>query len=96
MSGQQLTRAAALSSALGSFNADTIELLGDRRLLMVLWSTDTGDYLDPGADVIAERALDGVGPGSVILHARRRRRPSETIEALPKIIQGLRERHLHR
>jgi len=78
----------------GSFNADTIELLDHRRLLMVLWSIDTGDYLDPGSDVIVERALDGVEPGSVILLHDAGGDRSETVEALPKILRGLRERHL--
>jgi peptidoglycan-N-acetylglucosamine deacetylase len=78
----------------GSFNADTIELLDHRRLLMVLWSIDTGDYLDPGSEVIAERALGGVKPGSVILLHDAGGDRSETVEALPRILHGLRKRHL--
>ena len=78
----------------GSFNADTIELLDHRRLLMVLWSIDTGDYLDPGSDVIVDRALDAVEPGSVILLHDAGGDRSETIAALPKILRGLRERDL--
>lgn len=78
----------------GSFNADTIELLDHRRLLMVLWSIDTGDYLDPGSDVIVERALDGVQPGSVILLHDAGGDRTETVAALPQILRGLRTRQL--
>jgi peptidoglycan-N-acetylglucosamine deacetylase len=77
-----------------SFNADTIELLDHRRLLMVLWSIDTGDYLDPGSDVIVERALDGVGPGSVILMHDGGGDRTETVDALPKVIEGLNRKNL--
>jgi peptidoglycan/xylan/chitin deacetylase (PgdA/CDA1 family) len=77
-----------------SFNADTIELLDHRRLLMVLWSVDTGDYLDPGSEVIAERALEGAEPGSVILLHDGGGDRSETIDALPAIIRGLERKRL--
>ncbi len=78
----------------GSFDADTARLLEQRHRLVVLWSIDTGDYLDPGSDVIAERALEGVMPGSVILMHDAGGDRSETVEALPKILRGLRRRHL--
>lgn len=77
----------------GSFNADTIELLDHRRELLVLWSIDTGDYLDPGSAVIAERALQAK-PGSVILMHDAGGDRSETVDALPQILRGLRKRHL--
>lgn len=78
----------------GSFNSDTVDLLAHRGNLMVLWSVDTGDYLDPGADVIAQRALDGAEPGAVILMHDAGGDRSQTVEALPKIIRGLERRHL--
>ena len=72
-----------------SFNADTIELLDHRRLLMVLWSVDTGDYLDPGSEVIADaRSTASSRARSILLHDGGGDR-AETIAALPKIIQGL-------
>ena len=94
MEDNELPRPQLFRPPYASFDADTIELLDHRRLLMVLWSVDTGDYLDPGSEVIAERALDGVGPGSVILMHDGGGDRAETIAALPKIINGLRERHL--
>jgi peptidoglycan/xylan/chitin deacetylase (PgdA/CDA1 family) len=78
----------------GSFDGDTVQLLEQRHLLMALWSVDTGDYLDPGSDVIAERALDGAAPGAVILMHDAGGNRSETVDALPKILRGLRRRHL--
>ena len=94
MEDNHLPRPRLFRPPYASFNADTIELLDHRRLLMVLWSIDTGDYLDPGSEVIAERALDGVGPGSVILMHDAGGDRMETIDALPQIIKGLREQHL--
>lgn len=95
MEDNKLPRPQLFRPPYASFNADTIELLDHRRLLMVLWSIDTGDYLDPGSEVIADRALDGVEPGSVILLHDGGGDRTETIDALPTIIEGLRKRHLH-
>lgn len=78
----------------GSYDSATIDLLRERGMLMVLWSTDTGDYLNPGADVIAERALAGAKPGAVILMHDAGGDRTQTIEALPKILAGLEKRHL--
>jgi peptidoglycan/xylan/chitin deacetylase (PgdA/CDA1 family) len=78
----------------GSFNADTITLLEHRNTLMVLWSVDTGDYLDPGSEVIAERALEGAEPGAIILLHDAGGDRTETITALPKIIRGLKRKRL--
>ncbi len=36
-------------------------------LLMILWSTDTGDYARPGVQAIVQRALAGAHPGAIIL-----------------------------
>ena len=78
----------------GSFDRDTLDLLKRRRMLMVLWSTDTEDYTDPGANVIAERALAGAHPGAIILLHDAGGDRSQTVAALPQIIRGLRKRHL--
>lgn len=78
----------------GSFNATTLELLEERDMLMVLWSIDTTDYTQPGAEVIASRTLEEVQPGSVVLMHDGGGDRSQTIEALPDILRGLRERNL--
>jgi peptidoglycan-N-acetylglucosamine deacetylase len=76
----------------GSFNATTIGQLHTLHLLMVLWSADTDDYLQPGVPVIVERALEGAQPGAIILMHDGGGTRTQTIEALPQVIQALRVR----
>ena len=66
-----------------------------QKLLMVLWSVDTGDYQQPGTGVIVERALAGAHPGAIILMHDGGGTRTQTIEALPKIIEGLHARGYH-
>jgi peptidoglycan/xylan/chitin deacetylase (PgdA/CDA1 family) len=61
-------------------------------LLMVLWSVDTGDYLQPGVPVIVERALAGAHSGAIILMHDAGGARAQTVAALPGIIRGLRSR----
>ncbi len=88
------TNARLFRPPFGSFDRDTLKLLHKRRALMVLWSTDTEDYLDPGAEAIAARALEGAHPGAIILLHDAGGDRSQTVAALPAIIRGLRKRHL--
>jgi peptidoglycan-N-acetylglucosamine deacetylase len=76
----------------GSFNATTMRELGALHLLMVLWSVDTGDYLQPGVPAIVNRALAGAHPGAIILMHDAGGTREQTIAALPQIIQGLHDR----
>ena len=76
----------------GSYNATTMRELHRLHLLMVLWSVDTGDYLQPGVGVIVERALAGAHPGAILLMHDAGGDRSQTIAALPAIITKLRER----
>jgi peptidoglycan/xylan/chitin deacetylase (PgdA/CDA1 family) len=78
----------------GSFDATTMRELHHLRLLMVLWSVDTDDYLLPGVATIEQRALAGAQPGSIILMHDAGGVRTQTIEALPAIIRGLRARGL--
>ncbi len=78
----------------GSFNATTLRELRRLHLLMILWSTDTGDYERPGAATIAQRALAGAHPGAIILMHDAGGERSQTIAALPAIVRGLRRRGL--
>jgi peptidoglycan/xylan/chitin deacetylase (PgdA/CDA1 family) len=78
----------------GSFDATTFNELHHLRLLMVLWSVDTGDYALPGAPAIVQRALAGAKPGAIILMHDAGGDRSETIAALPAIVKGLRRRGL--
>ena len=76
----------------GLWNAATLKLLKKYRMLMVLWSVETGDYLLPGVDTIVQRALDGARPGAIILMHDAGGDRSETVAALPLIIAKLRAR----
>ncbi|HEX5853311.1 MAG TPA: polysaccharide deacetylase family protein [Solirubrobacteraceae bacterium] len=78
----------------GSFDATTMRELHHLQLLMVLWSVDTDDYLQPGVATIVRRALAGARPGAIILLHDAGGVRTQTIAALPKIIRGLRARGL--
>jgi peptidoglycan-N-acetylglucosamine deacetylase len=79
----------------GSFNATTYRELRHQRLLMILWSTDTGDYARPGVQAIVQRALAGAHPGAIVLMHDAGGDRSQTVAALPAIVRGLRARGLH-
>jgi peptidoglycan-N-acetylglucosamine deacetylase len=76
----------------GAFDLRTLELLRAKRMLMVLWTVDTEDYLRPGVEAIVTRTLQGARPGAIIaLHDGGGDR-GQTVAAIPKIVQGLRAR----
>lgn len=79
----------------GSYNAITMRELRTLHLLMVLWSADTDDYLQPGVPAIVEHALAGAHPGAIILMHDAGGTRTQTIEALPTIIRELRARGYH-
>jgi peptidoglycan/xylan/chitin deacetylase (PgdA/CDA1 family) len=63
-------------------------------LLPVTWSIDTRDWSLPGASRIVSTALRGLGPGDIILMHDGGGNRSETLQALPAILQVLAQRHL--
>lgn len=72
-------------------------VLAQRGLTEVGWSLDPKDWSDPGVDEIVRRVVDGARPGDIVLlHDGKEGRPggdrSQTVAALPAIIEGLRER----
>lgn len=77
----------------GLWNSGTLALLHRYRMLMVLWTVDTNDYRRPGVDAIVRAALAGARPGAIILLHDAGGNRSETVAALPRIIEGLRRRH---
>lgn len=79
----------------GSYDATTMRELHALHLLMVLWSADTEDYLQPGVSVIVEHALAAAHPGAIILMHDAGGTRTQTIEALPTIIRELRTRGYH-
>lgn len=76
----------------GMWNRTTLALLHRYRMLMVLWTVDTGDYRRPGVNAIVKAALAGARPGAIILLHDAGGDRSQTVKALPKILAGLRRR----
>lgn len=77
-----------------SFNQATLDLLRERDELMVLWSVDTNDYGNPGTDAIVQAILNDSKPGSIILMHDAGGDRQQTVDALPKIIRGLKQKGL--
>jgi peptidoglycan-N-acetylglucosamine deacetylase len=70
-------------------------LAGDtdgRTATVVLWDVDTQDWAMPGSDVIATSALEQTRPGSVVLMHDGGGDRTQTVEALPAVVEGLLER----
>ena len=76
----------------GSYNATTLAILHHEHMLMVLWTVDTDDYLRPGVGVIVQTALVRARAGAIILMHDGGGDRSQTIAALPLIVNGLRKR----
>jgi len=73
----------------GASDTATREAIGEQGLQIALWDVDPQDWRRPGADVIAQRVLDGVRPGAiVVLHDGGGDR-SETVTALEAILTEL-------
>jgi peptidoglycan/xylan/chitin deacetylase (PgdA/CDA1 family) len=62
-------------------------------MTMVMWSVDSQDYLRPGVDRIVANVLDNVKPGAIVLLHDAGGDRSQTIAALPRIVNALRLRH---
>jgi peptidoglycan/xylan/chitin deacetylase (PgdA/CDA1 family) len=76
----------------GAYDAKTLALLHKYAMLMVMWTVDSGDYLRPGVANIVHTVLTGARPGAIILLHDAGGDRQETVDALPKIIRGLRAR----
>ncbi|WP_035800555.1 polysaccharide deacetylase family protein [Kitasatospora mediocidica] len=73
----------------GSQTPDALECLAERGLTTVLWDRDTTDWAQPSADTITANALDGIVNGSVVLMHDGGGDRSQTVAALPVIIEAL-------
>ncbi|MDQ6749757.1 MAG: polysaccharide deacetylase family protein [Actinomycetota bacterium] len=76
----------------GSFNAVTLGILAQMRMLMVLWSADTEDYAMPGVRRIVASGLRGLRPGAIILMHDGGGDRHQTLAALPILVHRLRAR----
>jgi peptidoglycan/xylan/chitin deacetylase (PgdA/CDA1 family) len=76
----------------GSFDANTLGVLKDERMIMVLWSIDTKDYEARTPAPVVYTALSGARAGSVVLfHDGPGPRPN-TLAAIRKIVPALRRK----
>jgi len=73
----------------GHQNPGLVAKLSARGLTTVLWSVDTADWTRPGTARISRRALTDLSPGAIILLHDGGGDRSETVEALPSIIQAI-------
>ncbi|PZS12156.1 MAG: hypothetical protein DLM64_05475 [Solirubrobacterales bacterium] len=76
----------------GLWNDTTLALLRKYRMLMVLWTVDTGDYRRPGTQAIVHAAIASARPGAIVLMHDAGGDRSQTVAALPEIIAALRAR----
>jgi peptidoglycan/xylan/chitin deacetylase (PgdA/CDA1 family) len=77
----------------GLYDAATLSVLRGLRMLGVLWSVDPGDWRRPGTAAIVRSVLFAARPGAIVeLHDGGGNR-SQTVAALPAIIDGLHRRH---
>ena len=63
------------------------------RMLMVMWSIDPSDWRRPGTEAIVSNVLSNSRPGAVVIMHDGGGDRSQTVAALPAIINGLRQRH---
>jgi peptidoglycan-N-acetylglucosamine deacetylase len=78
----------------GAVSRDALRLLHQRGLATVLWSHDTRDWRRPGVGAIERAALRNVTAGSILLLHDGGGNRSQTVAALPRILEGLAARGL--
>jgi len=79
----------------GTYNETTFEQAKRLGLLMVMWSVDSQDYRKPGVPAIVQRVVAGVRPGAIVLMHDGGGDRSQTVKAIPRIVNALRARHYH-
>lgn len=78
----------------GKCTRATVEPALDKGYKVILWTAqeDPKDWADPGVQQIVSRVVDHVRNGSIIILHDCGGDRTQTMEALPKIIQGLRDK----
>ena len=79
----------------GEYNASSIQVATSLKLVTVTWNVDSLDWSRPGVNTILHNVLDHVKNGSIILMHDGGGDRSQTLEALPIIIQTLLDRGYH-
>ena len=78
----------------GAIDAAVANTARRRDLLSIVWDVDPKDWTLPGTDAIVGNVLGHAHAGSIVLLHDAGGPRSETLAALPRIIAGLRARHL--
>lgn len=78
----------------GSYTAATVQTAAQLGLSTIMWNDDPADWSRPGTQVIVQRVLGEVHPGSIILMHDGPAQREQTLAALPAILDGLRARGL--
>jgi peptidoglycan/xylan/chitin deacetylase (PgdA/CDA1 family) len=73
----------------GSVNPSVAAMVGAAGMPVIQWNVDTLDWRDRYTNVVAQRAVSEARPGSIILMHDIY---SSTVDAVPAIIKGLRQR----
>ncbi|MER6020309.1 polysaccharide deacetylase family protein [Streptomyces anulatus] len=73
----------------GARTPEVLDWLAESGSRIVLWDVAPDDWAMPGADVIADRILAGARPGSIVLLHDGGGDRSQTVDALPRVIEGL-------
>ncbi len=76
----------------GAYNDAVVSQARSLGLSTVTWGPDPKDWSEPGVNVIVQRVLSDVGPGSIILMHDGPMNRGQTAQALPLIIRGLKKR----
>jgi peptidoglycan/xylan/chitin deacetylase (PgdA/CDA1 family) len=77
----------------GEWDDRTIDELKRHRMLMVLWSVTSRDWTAPGTDAIAEKVIQEVRPGGIVLlHDFGGLTREPTLHAIPRIVHALRRK----
>jgi polysaccharide deacetylase family sporulation protein PdaB len=74
----------------GHYSKKSVQITDNLGCKTIIWDADSLDWRNPGTDVVIRRVLTKTKPGSIVLlHASDT--PVQTAEALPTIIEGLKE-----
>jgi peptidoglycan/xylan/chitin deacetylase (PgdA/CDA1 family) len=77
----------------GDYDDTTLRILREDRTLMVLWTYSAYDWKHPDADYITRRVLRLARPGAIVLmHDGGGGTRVPTLQAIPRVVQGLRRR----
>jgi peptidoglycan/xylan/chitin deacetylase (PgdA/CDA1 family) len=76
----------------GSYNAATVQIASALKMRTVIWSIDPTDYRKPSPDVIVQRVMSQLKPGSIILMHDGGGDRSHTVAAVKMLIEQIRKR----